>query len=69
MFSLEGKKQLIYLKPQASYEYRLRRPERKATSKCVSRSCSLKVPVTTAAVCSTGQLDYSVFVGHRGSHR
>lgn len=41
------------------------------TSHCLSRSCWLKDPVTTAAVCSTGQVvwDYAVFVGHRGSHR
>lgn len=37
----------------------------------MSRSCKLKDPVTTAAVCSTGHMawDYAVFVGHRGSHR
>lgn len=41
------------------------------TSKCMSRSCWLKDPVTTAAVCSTGHMawDYAVFVGHRGFHR
>lgn len=41
------------------------------TSKCMNRSCWLKDPVTTAAVCSTGHIawDYAVFVDHRGSHR